>query len=44
MAVQSFGGAGEHMGHLGGDVPALFILALVLGLLMPRADDRHAAS
>jgi hypothetical protein len=43
MAVQSFGGAGEHMGHLGGDVPALFILALVLGLLMPRADDTRAA-
>jgi hypothetical protein len=34
MAVQSF--APGQMGHLWGDVPALFIVALVLGLLMPR--------
>jgi hypothetical protein len=27
----------EHRGHLLGDVPALFIVAIVLGLLMPRA-------
>lgn len=26
----------EHRGHLLGDVPALFIVAVVLGLLMPR--------
>jgi len=26
----------EHIGHLWGDVPALFIVAAVLGLLMPR--------
>ena len=26
----------EHVGHLWGDVPALFIVAVVLGLLMPR--------
>lgn len=27
-------------GHLVGDVPALFILALVLGVLMPRSDKK----
>jgi len=26
----------EHAGHLLGDVPALFLVALMLGLLMPR--------
>jgi hypothetical protein len=26
----------EHVGHLWGDVPALFIVAAVLALLMPR--------
>src|ERR1700734_2739623 len=31
----------EHQGHLLGDVPALFIVAIVLGLLMP---PRTAAS
>ncbi|WP_109124265.1 DUF6632 domain-containing protein [Dyella sp. C11] len=35
MAVQSFMHPG-HMGHLAGDVPALFIAALVLALLTPR--------
>lgn len=35
MAVQSFQGE-HHMGHLMGDVPALFAVALVLGLLTPR--------
>ena len=30
MAVQSFG-APEHMGHLMGDVPALLLVAIVLG-------------
>lgn len=34
MAVQSF--APGQMGHLWGDVPALFIVAAVLALLMPR--------
>ncbi len=35
MAIQSFDG--EHnMGHLIGDVPALFIVAIVLGFLTPR--------
>ncbi len=35
MAVQSFDG--EHnMGHLYGDVPALFLVALVLGYLTPK--------
>ncbi len=34
MAIQSFDG--EHnMGHLLGDVPALFIVAIVLAILMP---------
>jgi len=35
MAVQSFS-AGDHMGHLVGDVPALLILAVVLFALMPK--------
>lgn len=34
MAVQSF--APGQMGHLWGDVPALFFVAAVLALLMPR--------
>ena len=34
MAVQSFGG--DHMGHLCGDVLALFAVAAVLALLTPR--------
>jgi hypothetical protein len=42
MAVQAFGGE-NHMGHLGGDVPALFIVALVLAVLMPRGSDRRVA-
>ena len=36
MTVQSFS-APEHRGHLLGDVPALFLIALVLGWLMPPA-------
>jgi hypothetical protein len=40
MAAQSFNGG--HMGHLLGDVPALLLVALVLGLLT-RATPRHAA-
>lgn len=39
MAVQSFMHEG-HMGHLVGDVPALFIVAIVLGLLTPRSSVR----
>ncbi len=35
MVVQSFAHP-KHMGHLYGDVPALFIIALVLAYLMPR--------
>ncbi|MGB7617467.1 MAG: DUF6632 domain-containing protein [Pseudolabrys sp.] len=35
MAVQSFNDATEH-GHLVGDVPALFLIAIILGILMPR--------
>ena len=35
MAVQSLAHA-EHMGHLLGDVPVLFIVAIVLGVLTPR--------
>jgi len=36
MAVQSLQ-APQHMGHMLGDVPALVLVALVLGLLMPKA-------
>ena len=36
MAVQSFSDAAER-GHLLADVPALFVIAIVLGVLMPRA-------
>lgn len=35
MAVQALSHA-EHRGHLWGDVPALFIAAMVLAVLMPR--------
>lgn len=34
MGIQSFNDAAER-GHLLGDVPALFLVAIVLGLLMP---------
>jgi hypothetical protein len=36
MAVQSVANA-QHFGHLYGDVPALFVVAAVLGWLSPRA-------
>ena len=36
MAVQAFGDDSER-GHLVGDVPALLLVAIVLGLLSPRA-------
>lgn len=35
MAIQAFQYP-EHMGHLMGDVPALFIIAIVLGVFTPR--------
>jgi hypothetical protein len=46
MAAQSFTGA-QHHGHLVGDVPALFLVAAVLAVLMRRATasdrrTRHA--
>jgi hypothetical protein len=34
MTAQSFG-SGHHMGHLLGDVPALFLVAIVLSVLVP---------
>lgn len=36
MTMQSLAHPG-HIGHLLGDVPALFVLAAAIGLLMPRA-------
>jgi hypothetical protein len=46
MAVQSFGGAAhhEHLGHLAGDVPALFIVAAALALFTPRGDQARSLS
>jgi FtsH-binding integral membrane protein len=41
MAVQSFTQP-QHVGHLVGDVPALFIAAIVLALLTPRDTVRVA--
>jgi len=41
MAVQSFGPG--HMGHLMGDVPALVLVALVLGVLLKAPAGRVAA-
>lgn len=43
MAVQSLANS-ENMGHLWGDVLALFIVAAVLGLLTPRGAAAKAAS
>ena len=45
MGVQSFGMTGgmNHMGHLMGDVPALFLIAAILGLLLWRAKAPAAA-
>ncbi|MGO4503332.1 MULTISPECIES: DUF6632 domain-containing protein [unclassified Dyella] len=42
MAAQSFMHP-MHMGHLLGDVPALFIVAIVLGLLTPRSTAARVA-
>ena len=46
MFVQSFGAENHmhNMGHLTGDVPALFLIALVLAVLMPREGDRRASA
>jgi Family of unknown function (DUF6632) len=43
MAVQAVVDPTEH-GHLVGDVPALLIIAVVLGVLMPRAGAMRTAS
>jgi len=42
MAVQALTGAGQ-MGHLMGDVPALFVAAVALAALTPRGEDTNAA-
>ena len=42
MAVQSFGHR-DHLGHLWGDVPALLLVAIVLGALMVSSGMREAA-
>ncbi len=43
MAAKSFGGG--HLGHLWGDVPALFVIAAVLAFLTPRAQpEPHVSS
>ena len=41
MAAQSFSEAAEH-GHLLGDVPALFLIAIILGILMPKTGEARA--
>ena len=43
MAVQSFG-HGDHMGHLWGDVPALLLVAAVLGVLTRSLDAGQPAT
>lgn len=42
MAVQAFSMPMEH-GHLYGDIPALLLVAIVLGLLMPRGGAEASA-
>jgi len=42
MAAQSLTGP-QHHGHLIGDVPALFVVAIVLGILQHRASSAVAA-
>ncbi len=42
MAVQAMKAPAEH-GHLFGDVPALVLVAVVLGILMPRGNAAEAA-
>lgn len=41
MAIQSFSDTMER-GHLVGDVPALFLVAIIVGVLMPRAAQARA--
>ena len=41
MTVQAFASPGQH-GHLVGDVPALFIIAAVLGGLTPRGEKAQS--
>lgn len=43
MLFQAIKDTGEH-GHLYGDIPALFFVALILGLLMPRSSSTHIQS
>tara|TARA_R110000868_G_scaffold29026_9_gene107899 strand:- start:1099 stop:1494 length:396 start_codon:yes stop_codon:yes gene_type:complete len=43
MAVQALQNP-QHMGHMLGDVPALLLVALVLGLLMRGVEDRNIAT
>jgi hypothetical protein len=43
MALQAIGDPMEH-GHLIGDVPALFIMAIVLAVLMPKGKVAAAAT
>jgi hypothetical protein len=43
MAVQALGDP-QQTGHLWGDVPALFIAAIILGVLMPRRGPGAVAS
>jgi len=43
MGVQSFGDTAE-TGHLLGDVPALFLVAIVLAVLMPRSVPLKASA
>ena len=43
MAVQSFG-HGDHMSHLWGDVPALLLVAVVLGVLTRSLDVQQPAT
>jgi len=42
MAMQSF--SGDHMGHLWGDVLALFLVAIVLSVLVMSSDLKQSAS
>jgi hypothetical protein len=42
MAVQAFNAPAEH-GHLMGDVPALIIVAILLGILTPRGAAAESA-
>ena len=43
MALQAFGDGSER-GHLLGDVPALFLIAIVLGVLMQMGSSERVAS